>query len=232
MGYKTELHCHTSDISPCASNSAQCLAEKYIAAGYSTVVLTNHATTGIRRRFSDLSWAEFVRRYFGAAEKVKEVAGERLNVLCGMEISFDAEGPNDYLVFGATEKFCLDHPDLFEMDHRSFCALARKNGILFIQAHPMRFGIVTVSPDFVDGYEVFNGHPGQRSHNGVAQLWAEHFTRHELILTSGTDNHYTETQPTAGIITDAPVTTDAELTDVLRSGKYELIRSPLGEMEY
>lgn len=233
MGYKTELHCHTSDISPCASNSAECLAKKHIDAGYSTVVLTNHATSGIRRRVSgDAPWEDFVRKYFDAAEKVRGYADGRLNVLCGMEISFDREGPNDYLVFGADEAFCLAHPDMFEMDHRSFCALARENGLLFIQAHPMRFGIVTVSPDFVDGYEVFNGHPGQRSHNSLAQMWAEHFTEHELILTSGSDNHYTEAMPNSGIVTDEPITTDAELIRVLRSGRYELIRSPLGEMEY
>ena len=40
--YKTELHCHTVEMSGCASETAAAMIDKYVACGYTTVVLTNH----------------------------------------------------------------------------------------------------------------------------------------------------------------------------------------------
>lgn len=234
MSFKTELHCHTREISPCSSESPEQVAQKYIDNGYTTLVITNHASKWIFEAVLDSKnnpWETQVERYFDAVDHVREAAGGKLNVLYGMEIRFP-EADNDYLVFGITREFCLGHPDLFAMDHRSFHELAKENGLLFIQAHPMRFGMKTISPDNVDGYEIFNGHPNQRSHNGIAEAWAKHFTRHELIFTSGTDNHDGYMIPDGGIVTDAPITSSDELLSVLRSGEYEIIRSPLGDAEY
>lgn len=66
----------------------------------------------------------------------------------------------------------------------------------------------------------------------LPEAWARHFTRHKLILTSGTDNHDAYMTPDGGIETDAPITTPEELIAVLRGGNYTLIRSPLGDAEY
>ena len=42
MSYKTELHCHSRTVSDCASITPSEIVEKYLAAGYTTVVLADH----------------------------------------------------------------------------------------------------------------------------------------------------------------------------------------------
>jgi len=235
MQYKTELHCHTNEVSPCSSETPVEIAEKYIQNGYTTLVITNHASNWICEGVLDSknnSWEEQMTKYFDAMDHVRDAADGKLNVLYGMEIRFTKENNNDYLVFGITKEFCLKNPDIFNMGYRAFHDLCKENGLIFIQAHPFRFGMTTISPDAVDGYEVFNGHFSQRSHNGIAQMWAEHFTEHDIIMTSGTDNHYQSMTPNAGIITEEPITSSEMLLAVLRSHNYEIIRSPLGDAEY
>lgn len=232
MSYKTELHCHTSEVSPCSHESAAEVAAKYIENGYDTLVITNHAATDIfNYHIPGESFEEKVKYYFDTVEQVRLAAGDKLHVIDGMEIRFD-ENNNDYLVFGMTPELLLSYPDVFKNGYRAFHYFAVDNGLVFIQAHPMRFGMTTTTPDWVDGYEIFNGHPNQRSHNDVAEAWARHFTRHKLILTSGTDNHDAYMTPDGGIETDAPITTPEELIAILRGGNYTLIRSPLGDAEY
>ena len=46
MSFKTELHCHTSDFSSCAHINGADTAEKYVNAGYRTLVITNHFVKG------------------------------------------------------------------------------------------------------------------------------------------------------------------------------------------
>lgn len=233
MKYKTELHCHTSEISPCSTETAEQVAEKYIENGYTTLVVTNHAAHDVfyHKLGSDKTWDEQVECYYEAVDKVRRAANGKLNVIAGMEVRFEDEGI-DFLVYGLTPEMMKSMPDMFTDGRHRFRELTKEKGVLFIKAHPMRFGERLISPDEVDGYEIFNGHTGQRSHNDVAEAWAKHFHKHNLILTSGTDNHYAHMIPDGGIITDAPITTSNELSAVLRSGKYEIIRSPLGDAEY
>ena len=101
------------------------------------------------------------------------------------------------------------------------CQLARENGILTIQAHPFRMGMVTTHPNEVDGIEVFNGHPGHNSNNDIAEAWAKKYGK---IMTSGTDHHNPDHMPDGGILTDEPITSEKQLIEVLRSGNYDLIR--------
>ena len=42
MVFKTELHAHSEECSECACFPAEKVAEDYIKAGYTTLVLTNH----------------------------------------------------------------------------------------------------------------------------------------------------------------------------------------------
>lgn len=233
MKFKTELHCHTKEISPCSNESCEEVVEKYIENGYTTLVITNHARSWhFRNTVPGDTWEEKVDAYFAVADKARSAAGGRINVICGMEISFD-DDPNDYLVYGVTPEKLCPVPDYFTMGINRFHEYASENGFIVVQAHPMRFGMAMISPDAVDGYEIMNGHIHQHSHNDIAEAWGRRYTRHNLILTSGSDNHYNDQTPNSGIITDEPVTSDEQLLSVLRSGSFELIRPDLGpEMEY
>lgn len=217
MKYKTELHCHSRDASGCSHESAEGIAEKYIKAGYTTVFLTNHfAPSG----GDDENWEAKIEKRYRALELLKNAAGDKLNILMGLEFRF-VQNSNDYLVFGFDRDYLTSRRDILKMGIHSFTKMAREDGILTIQAHPFRFGMMVTNPNDVDGIEIFNGHPGHNSNNDIAEAWAKKYGK---IMTSGTDHHDPEHLPRGGILTDFPITGEKQLIEVLKSGEYELIR--------
>ena len=226
MEYKTELHCHTALASGCADESERDTVEKYIRHGYTTLVLTNHFHRG---EIEDCGGGYYaaVDRFYEAYRLALEAAAGRINVLCGMEIRF-TECDNDYLVFGMTEEYVRAHENIHDTDVCDAHEMFRRDGILLIQAHPMRNRIRIVNPAYLDGIEVFNGHNDVFSRNEMAEAWYEFNLKFHpgLIKTSGSDHHDVEHTPSAGILTGEPITTMDQLVATLRSGKYDLIKRP------
>lgn len=217
MLYYTELHAHTSEVSPCSHLTAAEVAERYLCAGYHTVVVTNHYCDYVMDPAGS-SWEERLAHFVSGYQSMKHAVGDRLHVLLGMELRF-TENSNDYLIFGFDEDFLRTHPDLHRMNLKSFSALARENGILVVQAHPFRNGMKIMNPALLDGIEVFNGHPGHDSRNRIALDWCR---RYHKIPTSGSDFHDASSVEAGGIVTDEPICTMKQLADVLRSGRYTL----------
>lgn len=223
--FKTELHCHSAEVSNCASAGAKFIVEKYLEAGYLTIVLTNHFSihTFKNKRFdhSDDPWNKKVDYFINGYNVMKEAAAGRLNIILGMELRYYSD-PNDYLVYGVTEEFLRAHPEMLDSKNKYFAPVIKENGMLLIQAHPFRNGMTITKPEYLDGIEVFNGHIGQESRNDIANLWADKFG---FIKTSGTDFHHEYHHPDGGIMTEKPITNAQQLVETLKSGKYELIRT-------
>lgn len=227
MQYKTELHAHTCEVSPCADLTAKEVADRYIADGYTSLVITNHYTENIIQNAGE-TWEERIRYYLAPFYLMKEYADKRLNVLLGCELRF-TESFNDYLILGLTEEFLISHPDLHLMTLKSFSALAHENGLLIVQAHPFRNGMRIMPPEYLDGIETFNGHRGHDSRNPIADAWAK---RHGLIETSGTDFHHPHQSGVAGILTDEPIVSMEQLVETLKNGNYLLhCTGPRAEIE-
>ncbi len=211
--FKTELHAHTAEVSPCAALRAPEVAERYIAAGYTTISVTNHYCDYVIDPAGE-TWQEKIDHYLSGYRIMKDYAGDRLQVLLGCELRF-TESMNDYLVFGLSEEFLISHPDLHHMTLKSFSELARKSGLLLIQAHPFRDGMKISNPKLLDGIEVFNGSFGQDSRNDIAVQWAK---KYHLLRTSGSDFHHATSLECAGILTETPVTNEKQLAEILRTG--------------
>ena len=228
MKYKTELHCHTAEASTCAHETAAATVEKYIRHGYTTLVLTNHFSPG-EQEAHGLSYREEAERVWRAYELAKATAKDRLNVLFGVELCLMG-ARNDYLLFGVTRNFLLEHEGIFSMKVWDVHDMCLEEGILMIQAHPMRNNMTVIDPENVDGYEVFNGDMDSDSQNDVALALAKYLLESgkTLIMTSGSDHHNPDHLPTGGIMTDEPITSTDQLISVLRSGEFELIRSDPG----
>lgn len=227
--YKTELHTHTCEISKCANQTAAQLAEKYIAEGYSTLVVTNHFKYG---NTPGDTWHEQVDNFFDATDLVRKAAGDSLFVLDGMEIRFRTLRKNEYLVFGAYREAFYDIPDVFDWSYSRFFEYAKAHGMMMVQAHPFRFGMTLVDPGFLRGIEVFNGHPGENSHNSAALAWLKHFQeKKDLFPTSGSDNHFVDQKPNGGIKTSYVIRTNDQLLDTLWTRDYELISDEIGPRE-
>ena len=218
--FKTELHCHSADISGCASATAEDIVAHYTAAGYSSLVLANHLQSATMRTLGYEDYRDFISGFVKAWEKLRLIAKGKMNILFGAELRFNSNC-NDYLLFGATPDFLLKHPDIFDMNPKTFSEYAREAGILFIQAHPFRDHMTIIDPKSIDGIEVFNGHIEHNSRNSIADAWAD---MHGLLKTSGSDFHHTTHFPNAGIITDFEIKSMDELVSTLKNGNYGLIK--------
>ncbi len=234
MSFKTELHCHMN-FSGCSDVSAADMVEKYVAAGYTTLVVTNHFNPGHLAR--EGSFDALVRGTFDAIEEVRKAAAGRLRVLTGMELTFKCM-PNDFLLYGITEEFITDiGEEIFDLRPWQMRDKIHEIGGVIVQAHPFRFGQTVVNPADIDGIEIFNGHAGHHSHNDIAKLWALSWMEHyrndgTYILTSGTDHHHTWQLPVGGIETEEEIADMDQLLAVLKSGKFTRITAPLGEKDY
>ena len=218
MQYKTELHTHTEAVSPCADTPLEEVVNRYVKAGYHTVVVTDHYCNIVIDNAGE-SWEQKMDFFCSGYHAIKKLAHGKFNVLLGCELRF-TENFNDYLVFGMDEEFLRSYPELHHMTLKSFSAFAKEHGLLVVQAHPFRSRMTVVKPELLDGVEAFNGHIGHDSKNYLSNELAN---RYGLIKTSGTDFHHPTQEPVGGIVTEHPITTMQELVTVLRSGHYTLI---------
>lgn len=227
MQFKTELHAHTCEVSPCARVTAPEVAERFIAQGYTSLVITNHYCDYVIDNLLG-TWQEKMDHYLHPYHLMREYAGDRLNVILGCELRFEGS-INDYLIYGMTEEFLRQNPELHKMSLRSFSTLARESGMLVVQAHPFRNGIMIVNPEYLDGMETFNGTPICDGRNTVAAAWAK---RYGLICTSGSDFHTPDQSGYGGILTNAAIRSEKDLVAVLKSGDYILhCEGPAAERE-
>ncbi|MBR3692870.1 MAG: hypothetical protein IKL89_09290 [Clostridia bacterium] len=225
MAFKTELHCHTAEVSRCGRVSAADTVETYIRHGYDSVTITNHLSAST---FSEKNqnfvytedWQKRIDFFMNGIHLVEEAAKGRIHVLWGVELCGGHDG-NDYLIYGITEEQLRAMPDLLNISIKEFGPRIRQElGLLLFQAHPFRNGVRIVVPERLDGVEVYNGHIGHDSRNYIASDWA---TRYGLRRISGTDFHQAVHIPTGGILTEAPIRTNAELAATLKSGNYTLL---------
>lgn len=181
--YKFELHAHSNPASSCSELPPAELVERCKNAGAHGLVLTNHAIWWMKETPKDEWCAQYLKDY----RETKET-GERmgLQVILGFEIHF-RDSNNDYLVFGFDESFIPTVYDWMDKTAKEFYDAFHGEDVLIIQAHPNRNNMVEMERDCVDGYEVFNLHPG---HNSRVAFAARLHQRNGGIITGGTDFHH------------------------------------------
>ena len=75
--------------------------------------------------------------------------------------------------------------------------------------------------DFIDGIEVYNADNSAKNNLEAEEFFELH---PELITTSGGDTHEPATACLGGIAVAERIRDEKELVQVLKSGKYELVR--------
>ena len=216
-----ETHCHTDEVSTCARVAAKDVVENYIRAGYSGIVVTDHFNRHTFLNKPGLKTSQMAEYYLTGYRAAKQAAADRLTVILGMELTF-YENDNDYLVYGVTEAFIHENPNMMELGLERFSALAHENGMVIFQAHPFRNRMTVMPPDLLDGAEVHNGNPRHDSRNDIARMWAEKFGKK---MSSGSDYHQTEDLARGGIVTKEPLYDAADIARVLMQGEAELIEA-------
>ena len=211
--YKFELHAHSNPASGCSDLSPAELVERCKNTGADGLVLTNHVVWWMR----DEAKEDWCTRYLKDFVDTKE-AGEKLGlkVLLGFEAHFP-ENNNDYLVFGPDESFIPKIYDYIGGSQQAFYTACHGEDILILQAHPHRNNMEPVDPAFLDGYEVFNMHPGHNSRVAVA---AKLHATHGGVITGGTDLHHRGHEGSLFTCFAEMPETEKDLVRLLRSGDY------------
>lgn len=217
---KIDLHVHTKEISICGHMPAAEVVQRYKAAGYDCIVITNHFNTYTETHFKEQGINDFFKIYHESYLLAKE-EGEKagLLVLNGYEIRFD-EADSDFLVYGMSDATAADYKKLFSMRPRDFSALAKEQGFLFYQAHPFRNNMKITNPELLTGIEIKNGNPRHDSRNDIAQIWAQKFNMHMI---AGSDAHRPEDVGVTGITANIELRDMNDLISLLLSGDYGII---------
>ena len=212
--FKTELHAHTSPASGCSQIPPEEVIKCYAESGYNSVVISNHFYSKMNYADNKKQAIEFFLSDFDKATEEGKKYG--INVILGCEIRFD-ENVNDYLLFGIDSDFLNTAFDYFDKGSKEFSRFFRNENTVLVQAHPFRNGMTDVDPNFLDGIEAFNMHPG---HNSRIAISAKYASEKKFIITCGSDFHHPGQHAMCALLTKTEIKDSFELAKVLRSRDY------------
>jgi predicted metal-dependent phosphoesterase TrpH len=221
--YKYDTHVHTSEVSPCGKVEAAEIVRLYKQEGYSGIVITDHYYDGFFNKSLGENWNNRLELYLkGYRNALEEGLKIGLDVLLGIELRFEGS-PNDYLIYGITEKFLLDYPELYKFNPKEFKKLTDKMGLLIYQAHPYRKNCTPASPDLLHGVEVYNGHPRHDSRNDLALKFGKD---NNLKSLSGSDFHQRPDLARGGILVKEKIPTIEKFVEIIKDEtRFSLIKS-------
>ena len=222
--YKYELHAHTSECDLVARLSGAQLVRAYAEQGYSGMVITDHYFSiffdWFGKELEGATHRQIMDRWLRGFDSARN-EGEKIGftVLPGAEVRIDGT-INDYLVYGLEVEDLYRLPLLNRMASIDEVLDILPDYTCVVHAHPFRNSMTVRDPSRFFGIEVHNGGT-EPFRNALAQTWAEHYGK---AMLSGSDCHGPEAVAQGGITTDTPIYTPADLTNILRFGKYQLIK--------
>ena len=201
-----ETHMHTLPASACSTTRGRDYVSRYIDAGYSGIIITDHFWHGNCGIDRSLPWPEFVRQFCsGYEDALNEGIKRGFPVFFGWEESFEGD---DYLVYGLDQQWLLDHPEVTTWDRRRQYQEVHRYGGCVVQAHPFRAASyirdIHLSPWLADAIEGYNAGNQQRW-NILGMRYAQ---VRGLPITAGSDNHHAEQMRSdnlAGVAFDHPL---------------------------
>ena len=156
--YMYETHTHSSESSACGQNTAIEMAKAHKNAGYSGMILTNHAWGGNTAIDRSLCWRDFINAFFEPYYRADEWAqANDFQVFPGYESGYDG---TEFLIWGVTPEWMLDHPELWDATIEEQFAIIHSGGGIVVHAHPFREAFyikeIRLFPEYIDGVEAIN----------------------------------------------------------------------------
>lgn len=219
--FRYETHLHTLPVSKCARVSVRESLEFYRSIGFDGVFITNHFLDGNIDMPEGLGYKEQIEYYFSDIEEGKRLSAEiGIKVFEGVEMTYKG---TDFLVYGLSKQWYLDHPEIMEMKKSDELKFLMENGALVIHAHPYREAVyidhIRLFPRCVEGVEVINACRTDLE-NKMADIYAESYG---LIKFAGSDNHVGKSlKKLAGIETESPITDEADFISRIRNGEFKI----------
>lgn len=224
--YLYDTHVHTSEVSPCGFVPGAEMVRLYKEAGYQGIIITDHYYNHYFNELGEIPWKEkadcYLSGFRAASEEGKRIG---LKVILGIELSFQENNNNDYLIFGIDESFIYENPELYKMTLKTFRESIQGQNIFIFQAHPFRKGVKPAPPILLDGVEIFNANPRHESHNDLAYSFAK---ENNLIMLNGSDAHRIEDVGGGGIYLKEEISNSKEFAKLIKSKGYmKLYSKPL-----
>ena len=218
--YQFDVHMHTAETSKCGRIPAADLVDRYKAAGYDGIIITDH----LHEEYISLlycydDWDTCVDRFLDGYKRAKKRGDEvGVQVFLAAELRF-AENDNDYLVYGIDEAWLRAHPYPFRMGPVEYFRRFQHD-LLIVQAHPFRDGNRFIRWDCIHGLEVVNTHP---DHENLNEASLEAF-RHQshLYPLCGSDTHRKGQECASWVLLEQPVRNIQDYIAAVRQGAYTL----------
>lgn len=212
-----ETHMHTCQASACGKSPGKDYIQKYIDAGFSGIMITDHFFRGNCKIDRHLPWRQRIELFCRGYEDALE-AGYKFNfpVFFGWEEYYEGD---EYLIYGVDKQWMLEHP---EMEHWSRAEQYRQvhaAGGCVVQAHPFRerdyIQTVHLSTRCVDAVEGVNSANSPEA-NALAVRYAKMLG---LPITGGSDNHCADTMQfdrLSGVVFETPLHTVHDYVQAIR----------------
>ncbi len=229
-----DTHVHTKESSTCGRVPAKEMVRIYKKAGYTGIVITDHLTPGYwdDAKAGGVSWEDFAKSHMKGYLEAKD-EGEKigLRVLYGCELRFTCDAPNDYLVYGMTNQFIVDNPDIFDWNAKIFRNKTENLGVVTFQAHPFRNEMKINYPEDLFGIEVYNATYGKDrfKRNVIAEMWADMYN---LAKIAGSDCHGKEQTARAGVGFYKDVQTIEDFVTEISAQRCVLLKNPIRQSVY
>ncbi len=194
--YFYDTHVHTSEASACAKNTGAEMARAAKAAGYTGIIITDHAWNGNTCIDPSLPWETWVEAFCKGYENAKK-EGKKigLSVFFGYESNFDG---TEFLIYGLDKEWLIRHPQIKKATVEQQFKMVHDGGGIVIQAHPYReadyIPRVRLYPTDSDLTEIFNGahsSPLSTSHYNpdFDRQAVEYARKYGVEVTAGSDVH-------------------------------------------
>lgn len=216
--YLYETHMHTAPVSKCARFGVRENLDFYKKLGYAGVFITNHFLDGNINISSDVPYEERLKFYFSDYEEGVRIGKEiGLSVFFGVEMSY---GGTDFLVYGLSPQWFLDHPEIKDMKKSHQLPYLMEHGALVIQAHPFReagyIDHIRLFPRCVHGVEIYNACRTDFE-NEMAKQYAENYG---LLPFAGSDNHIADEQrKLGGMRSETPIVDELDFVRRVLNGE-------------
>jgi hypothetical protein len=205
---KIDPHVHSKGVSLCSRLTCEEIIDSKRALGYDGAVLTNHCQRWYYPAEEHKYFIERVIEEFSRGKAYADKVGFRWYL--GIEVSLDDPHYADWLLYGVTEEFLRATPCLYNLSQKELFDLCEEWGIVLIQAHPFRQS--PCDPRYMHGVER-NCSSGDLDKTELVEEFAK---QHGLLVTCGTDYHFTENNYFGGIFVPKSCTTAKELAEYLR----------------